>query len=506
MMRERVARLLRSYPGAAWYALAIASCLPLFVVEHPPLQDLPFHLAAIRVIHSHGDPAFGLSDDFVLTLGSTQYVLYYLVASGLAYVLGIVHANLLLVCVYLGGTTLAMRDLARALGRDERVALFVPPLLVNVMFLFGLLPFLVAIPVMLWAIAASIRYFAQPTVARGVLVAVVGASLFCLHVFPFALFALGFAAEFPWRRTRQWLVAGLPALPSIGLVLWWTLLTPEGRLARGALIHPERPSTLSPLGKLKDSFNWLGDVFRDLSDEILYGVTAGLAVLAIVIAWRTRARWTKSVWAYALVPLTCIFFFATGGEQQGHIWLIWQRFPLLFVLTVVPLLPFPGGARGRALAAALTCVALATTISACVHFVRFERDDTDDFDAVLRTMQPRKHVAGLIFDKQSSVTHRHPLVHFASYYQLEKGGVVEFTFAGYPHWPFQFREGRCPSTGCPARQDWEWTPEQVTTAELYPYFDYVLTRGAGFAPAPGTYHVANTHGRWTVWERDGAIP
>jgi hypothetical protein len=39
-------------------------------------------------------------------------------------------------------------------------------------------------------------------------------------------------------------------------------------------------------------------------------------------------------------------------------------------------------------------------------------------------------------------------------------------------------------------------------SELYPYYDYVLTRGNGFNPPHGTFHVAWRGGKWTVWERD----
>jgi hypothetical protein len=38
--------------------------------------------------------------------------------------------------------------------------------------------------------------------------------------------------------------------------------------------------------------------------------------------------------------------------------------------------------------------------------------------------------------------------------------------------------------------------------ELYPYYDYVLVRGWGFSPPPGTFHVAYKGRRWTVYARD----
>jgi hypothetical protein len=139
--------------------VALIATAPAWIVRYPPIQDLPFHLATIRVIHSIHDPRFGLDNDFVLTLGRTQYVIYYVIGSLLAYVVGVINANILLMCGYLGGTVLALRELLRAMGKDERLCILVVPLLPNVMFMFGLLPFLLGIPIMFWALATAIRYF-----------------------------------------------------------------------------------------------------------------------------------------------------------------------------------------------------------------------------------------------------------------------------------------------------------------------------------------------------------
>jgi hypothetical protein len=79
-----------------------------------------------------------------------------------------------------------------------------------------------------------------------------------------------------------------------------------------------------------------------------------------------------------------------------------------------------------------------------------------------------------------------------------------FTFAGYPHWPVDFLKGAYPPPGAPARLGWEWRPTDVPVAEIYPYYDYVLTRGDGFAPPPDTYHVTWHGDRWTVWAKAAA--
>src|SRR6478736_4399595 len=106
MLGQITDRLRREKVTLVWLAVALMASAPAWIVKYPPIQDLPFHLATIRVVHDLHNPAFGFDDDFVLTLGRTQYVIYYLIASLLAYVVGIVNANIALMCCYLGGTPL----------------------------------------------------------------------------------------------------------------------------------------------------------------------------------------------------------------------------------------------------------------------------------------------------------------------------------------------------------------------------------------------------------------
>jgi hypothetical protein len=485
-----------------WLAVAVIASAPAWIVRYPPIQDLPFHLAAIRVIHDFTDPNFAFDTDFVLRLGSTQYVFYYLLASALAYVLGIVKANILLMSVYLGGTPLAIRELLRALGKDERLALFSVPLLINVMFMFGLLPFVLGIPILFYGLATAVRYFEHPTPKRGVLLGFLASALFYSHVFPFALFGIGFALMFPWTQPRRWLAAAAPVVPALLLVGRWALFTSAGQLT--ASVMQGGPSHVAPLNAaIPAASQWLVDVWSDTSDELYFIMTVCAAILVTGLAQGDRDFSKPASRAYTLLPLACIYFYFTMPDGHGYIWLIFQRFPILCLMASVPLLRMPSGMRGWLGTALAGSLALGSTINTCKHFITFQLEEVGDIDGALEAMAPRKHVAALIYDKGSKVTNWAPFLHFGSYYQLEKGGVIQFTYAGYAHWPFDFKPGHYPYNNGKARERWEWTPESVSVEqELLPYYDYVLTRGNGFHPPSGTFHVKWHGDRWTVWERD----
>jgi hypothetical protein len=473
---------------------------PAWIVRHPPLQDLPTHLAILRVVHSYSDSSYGFRQDFQLNLFHTQYLLYYVIGSLLAYVLGVVKANIALICLYLGGTVLAMRDLLRALTKDERLAIFTLPLLVNAMFMFGFLPFLLGIPVCLFALSSAIRHFERPTRRTGIVLGVTAFALFLLHLFPFALFGIGFAALFPWTRPNQWLRAALPVVPAVILALVWMASSETAHNSLKTLGNPG--AGVAPFdAAIQAAPQWSINVFRDTTDE-LYFLLAGLvALVAVALAQGDRDRSKRISRAYALLPIVCAVLYFTTGEYVGDVWLFAQRFPFLALITGVPLLRLPTGARGIFVTVAATAVGLGAILNVCRHFIQFERDEVGDFDDALEQMAPARRVAGLIFDKGSAVVNLAPFLHFVSYYQAEKGGVVQFSNANIRYSPFHFKPDRLPPQGQPARLRWEWTPESVRIEELFPYYDYVLTRGSGFRPPAGTFHMKWHGDRWAVWEK-----
>jgi hypothetical protein len=484
----------------AYLALAVFVTAPAWIVRHPPIQDLPFHLATLRVIHNLHDPAYGFDKDYYVDVLHTEYVLYYLVGSALSYVLGVYRANIALMCGYLGGTVLALREVLLALRKDERLVLFVVPLLVNVMFVMGLLPYMLGVPFMLWGLALTIRYFEDPTRERALALGAVSLALFYSHILPYAVFGIGFAALFPWTKPREWVRAAVPVVPSVLLAGMWVLGSDAGLRALHALGGKQAATPLTNPGA---SFTqWSIEVWGDSSDQVLFFGLVLLALLAVGLSGGDADRTKRIARGYVLVPIACFALYLTTGEELGIVWLFSQRFPILALMSAIPLLRMPKGGRGVVVTSAAVALGAMSIVNTCQHFIQFEREEVGDIDDAIAAMEPNKHVAGLIFDKASQVVHYAPFLHYVSYYQLEKGGVVEFSYASFPHWPVRFKPGRFPPPGGPLRLRWEWTPEQVGIDELMQYYDYVLTRGQGFRPPPGTYHVKWRGDRWTVWERE----
>lgn len=480
------------------WIMAFVATAPAWVVRHPPLQDLPLHLAALRVVHDYGDPALALNQTFELGLTNTAYILYYLLGSLLAYVLGVWGANVVLMSLYLGGTPLALRELLRALGKDERLALFAIPLVVNRMFLIGLLPFVLALPLMLLCMAKIIEYLREPSTKRAIWASVLVVLLFFCHVLPFAIFGLVYALVFPWRSPQKWVRAAIPGGVGLLCVAWWAFMTAAGGTAASHL----DASGAIPLAESFQRFLVLTtSVFRDDSDEYFSASVAFVALFAWIFSQGQREAVQPIIRRYGLIVPICLLLYLNLGSRIGDVFLLSERFPVPMLLCAIPLLRLPARLPGLVATAALAIAGAAAILNVCSHFRAFERDEVGGIDRAIAQMPTGKKVIGLIFDPRSKVTDNFPFLHYVSLYQAEKGGVTMFTFAHFPHWPFHFRPGHFPPPGTAPRLNWEWEPDRVAFQEIYPYYDYVLVRGRPVEFPAETHRLHYQDEQWAVWAK-----
>jgi len=137
-LRAVATRILRPL-GPVWtlvfVGLSIAAVYPIWRAKHPPLQDLPQHLAAISVLKNY--PDLGLGQYFDLQLSKTQYLTYYLLAQALSYLAGVTLANKILLCASLIALPWSIASLLRELGRDARLAIFAFGLTYNAHWYWG---------------------------------------------------------------------------------------------------------------------------------------------------------------------------------------------------------------------------------------------------------------------------------------------------------------------------------------------------------------------------------
>lgn len=499
----------------AFAVLTVWAAVPLWLVRHPPIEDLPQHLAAIRVLHSIGDPAFGLSQTFELTLSRTQYLAYYLCADLLAYPLGVRVANLVLVSASVIGTPWAMRWLLRTLGRDERHALFVLPLTYNAHLILGFFNFLAAIPLALVGLALAVQLREKFSTRRAVALAAAVLLTFYTHVVPFAFLGLGAALlglgrDGPRAVARRW----APLVPGALAALAWSRISPAGQATATAALGADGggpvPQFASAADALRDIPSWLTDVLQGQRDEQLLVGTVTLLLVAFALgagAQKTdRTPSPRELLLGSLVrrvawlaPLAGVLYFVTPASYDW-IWPISARFPLLALVLLVPALPRLAGARALGVFTGVALVAALSFQDVSRAFVAFERDEVGELDDAIAAIPPGKRVAGLVWDRWSTNVKFAPFLHAVAYYQAEKGGAVMFTFADFPQSPFRFREEDRPPRVPPR---WEWTPERVDPRRDLAWYEYVLVRGdpRTVARDAALYAPEFRGPHWSVWRR-----
>ncbi|HET9930129.1 MAG TPA: hypothetical protein VFQ35_05570, partial [Polyangiaceae bacterium] len=175
----------------AFALAALSLAWPLFVARYVPIQDLPQHAAAVRVLHDYRSPAFGFERWFEIHWASTQYVAVYFAAHLLAYLFEPVIATKLVLAASLVALPYALRALLQALRKPASYALLVVPLVYNTQLVLGFLNFVFGLPLMFAGLALFVRYQEHPTRARLVALSLVTTLCFLSHVVPYGMLVLG---------------------------------------------------------------------------------------------------------------------------------------------------------------------------------------------------------------------------------------------------------------------------------------------------------------------------
>lgn len=473
---------------------AVSSALPLFVARYVPIQDLPQHVAAVRVLHDYHTPGFGFDRFFELHLAATQYLGVYLCAHLLAYLVGVLLATKLVLAGAMVGLPYALRSLLAALDRPSSYALLSLPLLYNTQLILGFLNFVLGLPLMFWGLALFVRYQAAPSRRRGVLLSLVSVLCFFAHVVPYGMLLLGTLLLVLGRSPVR---AALPFVPSLVLGAAWMASSPSGRAvtalsASGALWSAHEPfaTRWSEIGF------WLNDVLWASQDELALLGFAALLALLVGAALVARQRPSALQWRlFALVPLAWLFYFVLPSSYD-FIWPIHARFALLGLLLLLPALPItPLSVRVFVGASALLTSAFVTWAVARAFATSAELEYAG-LPALVQRIPMGSRTAGLVFDPSSRFVRFSPYLHAVAWVQAERGGAVMFTFADFPASPFRFRENNRPPRVPPR---WEWLPARVDSERELGFYDYVLTRSAR-APLVGFRRVESA-GAWALWSR-----
>ena len=485
------------YLFTALWAAAI-----VWLAPHPPMIDLPQHAGQLALLKQllAGDTRWA-------TLFQINPYTPYLIGFGLAlplsYLMSIAAAmKMLLSLAYLAFVYLCVM-LRRHFGADARLDWLFLTSFFGFAFHWGFFTFLTAAPLGLWFVLLADRYAQAPTSRRGSGVAVLGLVLLVSHGLVF-LFALGVATALLAMRcgsVRSLLKTVWPL--AIVTAACGAYFVARGPAEAAFQVAPTVPAVMWQWG---------------IRHEVLYyafGLTwtpfytlAGLVLLAApwFLGLRIDLRNRPVLAPFAVLSLILAFapsfVFETSFVYQRFALFLFPAYAWMFKAApeaaAQPTLP-----RAAALPALMLICWAVLGLNTWRHW-QFGREAAD-FERISAGLAPGQRALALIFDPASAASgDRGTYGHYASWYQAERQGLVDFNFAWVQPQIVRYRVATRPTV----MMDFAWGPQKFRWAQhggdSYRYF-IVRHReplpAALFQGAPCAPLLVQASGSWKVYER-----
>ena len=467
-----------------FWVTAVATALPLFATRYLPFTDVPEHVAVIATLGRLMPGGGGAP--YELALGHSQYLLYHAVGAVIARVIGdAVFANKLLFAVVAVLWPVSARSLLRAVGRDERLAIFAAMVFWNRATVVGLEPYVASVPLALFGLAMIVRQLRETTRRRAFALALISLAVFYTHASSYLLFAFtatAVAAAMVLRERRDRIALraaakrGLATLavlvPSaIAAVVWWR----SGSLTDAAA-QPGGVDRMPIAESLSAMPIWTFDVWQSHLDEVCAAMWWTAYGLVVVASLRKRSGTsTTTMAALVWVPFACAaaVYLTTPFRIGGAAMLNVRLAPVLTLFALLGLKL----RRDRSATVALSLAAFAAIISAgnaAREVRRVAREKLGELDLVLSAMKPGTSVAMLNFERSSSRTHFWPYIFAGSYHRARGGAIASYSFVELPHWPVHYARGAAPPDH---GQFWAFRPCAYRYREDGAFYDYVLVQG-----------------------------
>jgi hypothetical protein len=479
-LREVLAdRMLVAALAAVW----LSALLPIWIPRFLPLLDFPNHLGAMAILHRHGDPSWGYDKFYTLNLKPAPYWGHYFPVHVLAYLVPLEVANKIWISAVALALPLGTATLARQIGRSPWLALLVAPFVFSFCFAMGFLSFCGGLAVFPWAFYTLESFLDEPTVGRGVALALLACVLYLMHVMPWVVFGLGagvILCSHGWRPKRMLVAAGC-LLVSVALAL-------------SGLLQQQKWSTATTAAKVTHEGGWTMrfDTFRvavrGLKDRWLVNLPHGwttvmeLVLLASLVALIVTALWARSEqqrgfrWRYEVVLVICLLLYFCLPQTLYTPLAWWYIAGRMTAFLAVVLALSPRGAiegRRRLILIPALIISLAFPVVLAVHWYRFDTR-TRGFARLMKTVPRGSSTLVLMLghvDDPDADKNSLPFLEFHALAQVLGGGFDPWSQAtplgGFPMSPI-------PEKTLPA--PYYSRPQDFSFDRYGAYYDYILTR------------------------------
>lgn len=441
---------------------AVAALTPLWLGKYPPMVDVPQHAAQVALWQQLAAPQSKLHALFELNY-ATPYLVGYALTRAVAEVSSVLVGMKVTLSLAVLGLAASLHVLMRQAQRPVWWSLAGLVLAYNVNFHWGFFNYMVAAPLGLLMMAASLHLARTPTRAAWWTLLAAACATLAAHALAFGFGAAVCAAVLAaraksWRQAAFHIGALVPA--GVLALVWLGLGREHGSIDHLPVIWNLGLWRVVELAALQ--------LATDGSDKLALAVGAAIWA-AVLVSGRglSAERWR---WVPAAVGLMLFLVFPWRWLGVG---VLYPRFAVLLLPLVI--LASKGPSRGGQRALAVLLVALVLGWSGVLHarVTRFNQQAAG-YDAIASRMKPGLRVRPLIYMRQTeAMAGPAVFVHFPAWYQVSHGGVVGFSFAISYASLVRYRDDVVPAMAAHA----EWVPEQFDCTRELPRYDLFVVRG-----------------------------
>lgn len=494
----------------------------LWIAPRPPLIDLPQHAGQVALLHDLVMGTSPWSSIFKINM-FTPYLIGYGLAFPLSFIMGVGTALKVVMSVAYAAFVLLGSRLRAHFNADPRLDWFFFLPFFGFAYTWGFYTFLASTPIVLLFILATDRYAQRMDVKRGVATAAAGLLLLLSHGLAFVFGAIVAGCLYTVRCQQgggQWVQRWLRN--------FWPLLIP-GLACVGYFInsmklqqqywaygHLDVTWNISIMRFPRLLVNAIGDYYNP---HVLLAL-AGLALFAVPWLFGMRLnRRNPAAWVMLAVVLFVEFLVPSTMISTAYVYerfalFAFPAYALIFMATgrtgadtATTTASAPTGVMAKVRASALPMAVLVAGTWVTLAFHSMEmwkfKQESADFEPVLAAMAPGQRVLQLTYSPAStSADLSQAYRHYATWYESEKQGLVDFNFGWFPPQIVRFRMDHLP-------QIKEGFKPQNFTVKKFPLDEYRYIIARNTMPLPKNLfqgaacppRLVIKSGTWTLFER-----
>lgn len=497
-------------------ALSILLVAPLWIITYLPLGDLPDHAGQIHAILNFSE----YQNDYKINW-FTPYLVGYSISLLFGLVVSATTALKITCTLAVLAIPFATAQLARVLGLNRFWVIPSFAAACSFSFYWGFFSFVVATPITIAFFAFCVSYSQKPQSLRlFALAAVFSLFLFFAHAMAWA-FAMVIAAAIIFihnglEGTKNKLLPFIVLLP---LVFYWVYLNGANQPAQpnnlefgkySAHLYERTTTELKYISKQFNERTTKGEHGQRAAEMLGFSIGRPpfgdfVIIALLLLAWpyflgakitRQWRRWLPFISLVLIYMIVPYWIFDTAYVNTRF-----AAFLLPLSLFLFEQDPAKNMRRDKGVLNVSLRWLLGLGLTALILFGNYNlfasfKDNDRDFKAILEKMEPNKMVLALMANQDSKLIVSPPFMHYGSYYQAEKGGMV---LPSFPHDPV--------AHNVPMRYKHDFWPVHDTwQPNLFEWekhggarYDYFLVR----ADKPMDYLFAHSNGKVSLVERQG---